>query len=193
MGWTPRKDFQATENKKAFSLQKILHTPNIMSEALKMCIIGLDKRWDDRQLSDVFKGRSIGYSKVSKRRNTTVGFVTFENEEQKKLSIPLITEIQGLKGRKLIVDNVTNKSKKSQGRRKREEFAQMGPEDSKRQKLESSLKTSKDAVTPNWRTKYEDQLLSKEDAIVKSLKNIRRKARKDIHLPIKQLNQHPIV
>ena len=149
-------------------------------EPLKMCMIGLIKEWDEKKLNTLFKEHGIECTKLEKRRYKTVGFVTFADVAQKKKNIPLISSIQGFKGRNLLVDNVTGKSKKAQGRRKREEFDQMGPDGKRRRVEPSSKKTAKDAVTPNWRVPYEDQLLAKQDAIVKALKNFRRRTRKDI-------------
>jgi tRNA/tmRNA/rRNA uracil-C5-methylase (TrmA/RlmC/RlmD family) len=148
-----------------------------MSDDLKMCIIGLEKYWDDRQLKKVFEGRNIEFKYLNKRKGHSVGFVTFENVEQKKKNIPMISQIKGFKGRSLLVDNLTHKSKKSSGRRKRNDYDEKGL---KRQKVDTSNKTAKDAVTPNWHISYDEQLLAKEDKLVKSLKNFRRRTRKDI-------------
>jgi hypothetical protein len=173
----------------------------------KMCIIGINKKWNDQRLANYLTAQGVSFRTVKKVFRKPVAFVTFATPEEKAAGCAKISTLTGAdtmedgakasgggggrnkkQGRPWLVadtkTDVNNNSKGAKGRRKRADLEGVGPDGmNKKQRLEQEAqktRTARDAVTPHWRVPYDRQIAAKNDAMVNSLKRFRRRIRKEI-------------
>ncbi|KAL3849441.1 hypothetical protein ACJIZ3_011323 [Penstemon smallii] len=152
------------------------------SSGLSKCFVNLPMKWSSDQLRNFLDEQRILYKSAKKKKGMTVGFVTFESDEQVKIAVKELDgksignnrtlKLSGVNPRSFEKNNKVEKpSTKSDG--EADEDDSSGPNGSV-----VKGRSARDVVTPLGHMSYSDQLEHKKNSLTQTLKRLTRNARK---------------
>ncbi|BAS87526.1 Os04g0105000 [Oryza sativa Japonica Group] len=185
--WDPTSD-RAKKLRKVAADEVEEEVVTIDDKALDKCLVGLPRGWANDRLKTFLQDKGISYATAKKKKGMTVGFVTFENIEQLKNAIEVLTENQS-GGKEIKIADANRRSHQKLHTEKpvsdngvtteNGTSVDVPPgETSAPEAAISNKKSVRDAVTPLAHMSYNDQLEHKKNSVAQILKRLTRNARK---------------
>ncbi|XP_006652071.2 zinc finger CCCH domain-containing protein 24 [Oryza brachyantha] len=184
--WDPTSDRAKKLRKVADEVDE--EPVTVDDSALDKCLVGLPRGWASDRLKTFLHDKGVSYATAKKKKGMTVGFVTFENIEQLKNAIEVLTENQS-GGKEIKIADANRRSHQKLNTERPVSDNGVATENgtsvdippggtSAPEAAISSKKSVRDAVTPLAHMPYNDQLEHKKNNIAQILKRLTRNARK---------------
>lgn len=151
------------------------------NQALSKCLVHLPMKWTSENLRTFLNEQGIPFKHAKTRKGMSIGFVTFEDEEQMKSSAK---DLQGkqIGNKTLEVADVNPRSFEKKSNSNVPSSGTLGDETNDDNLVidgsESKKKSSREVVTPLAHLSYADQLEQKKYSLMQILKKLPRNARK---------------
>ncbi|CAA0811991.1 Zinc finger CCCH domain-containing protein 24 [Striga hermonthica] len=138
------------------------------SSGLSKCIVNLPRKWSSDNLRNFLNEQGIQFKSAKKKKNMSVGFVTFETAAEVKVAF------EGLDGK--TVGN--NRTLKVSDVIPRSFNVESGDDGSLNNESVLKGRSARDVVTPLAHMSYADQLEHKKNSLAQILRRLSRNARK---------------